>query len=437
MQNITLNLLTHQAEFIKDTTTRNLALVGGYGAGKTQALATKLIILSLLNPGHEGIALSPTYGMSQKVLIPMIESILRDNGIPHSYSKSNFHFVIGSGLQATKLHIMAAETYERAAGINAAFFGVDECDLINEDVALAAWRLLSSRLRKGKVYQGCAVSTPEGFKFLYKFFEEEPLTDPSLAASRRIIRASTYDNPFLPKEYIQELETQYPPHLIKAYLHGQFVNLSGKTVYYAYSKENNHSNLSLDNIDPYEQLHLGIDFNYAGMSVTTAIIRYDEHNQPEIHLVDEIIGSKNTHECIKAIQYRYKNRNIIAYPDPAGNQRKSSAQDTDIAQLRQAGIPMQLMNIHPLIKDRVASVNALFDNGQNQHRLKINPRTCPYLTKAIASQTYDIAGNPKKNVLLGINETYIDGPLDALGYFVYTKFPLHTATSRTLKITGV
>ena len=409
-----------------------MALVGGYGAGKTKALATKLITLAHLNAGFEGIALSPTYGMSQKVLVPELEQQLRDFNIKFSYNKSNLVFDINVARNTvTRLHVLAAESYKRAAGINAAFFGVDECDLIAPDLATAAWQMLSSRLRRGKVYQGCAVSTPEGYNFLWKFFVDDVQQKPDLASTRKIIRANTYDNPFLPAEYIAELEAQFPPHLIKAYLMGEFVNLAGKQVYYNFDREANASTVTLEDVQQFETIHLGMDFNYAGMSVTAAVVR-----ENEVHVFDELLGATNTDACIDQIKKRYFGRKICIYPDPAGNQRKSSAADTDIAQLRKAGLPVRMMSSHPLIKDRVNSVNALLLNGQGERRLRVNTVTCKGTTKALLNQTYDSNGQPKKNVSLGINETFIDGPLDALGYFVYTNWPLRGGGSGAIRLLG-
>ena len=430
--NIDLNLMSHQADFIEDITTRNLCLLGGYGCGKTFSLAIKLITLALYNAGHEGIALSPTYGMATKVLIPNIEEQLRIMQIPFVFNKSSLIFDIKAGGVTTKLHVMAAESYKRVAGINAAFFGIDEADLIQPDLALAAWQMLQSRLRKGNVYQGCAVSTPEGVgSFLQTYFEEDVREKPSLGVSRKIIRASTYDNPFLPKEYIQELEAQYPPHLIKAYLMGEFVNLNGKVVYYTFDKSLNHTDLTLDEVPMNETLFCGLDFNYAGMSFVAGVKRGDG-----MQLIDELVGARNTDECIQQIKERYKGRPILIHPDPAGNQRKTSASDTDIAMLRKAGLPVRVMSSHPLVKDRVSSVNAMFANGEGNRRLLVNTKACKWTTKSLVSQTYLADGKPDKKTTLGVNETLIDGPLDATGYLVYSHFPLRGGGSQQIRMTG-
>ena len=46
------NLLPHQQKFCEDTNHRKLALVCGFGAGKTYALVSKSFMLAAMNVGH-------------------------------------------------------------------------------------------------------------------------------------------------------------------------------------------------------------------------------------------------------------------------------------------------------------------------------------------------------------------------------------------------
>jgi hypothetical protein len=423
--NLTFDLLPHQAEFVEDNTTRNLALVGGYGAGKTEALAYKLIVLSLLNAGHEGIALSPTYGMSSKVLIPKLEELLETH-IGRGKWKLNksdlvFHIDCGKG-RITKLHVLAAESYKRAAGINAAFFGVDEADLIAPDVARAAWRMLSSRLRKGNVFQGVAVSTPEGFKFLYEFFKKEVEEKPELEVERRLIKAKTADNPFLPTSYIDDLRSQFPPALLEAYLNGEFVNLVGSPVYSSYDKELNDTPLVWQELHKDIPFHLGVDFNNHAMSCTVAYVAAGKG-----YVIDELIGHKNTRALIEAIKAKYGSRDIYVYPDASGAAAKTSAASSDIEQLAAAGFQIfapskvsgEGIGSNPRVKNRINAVNALFATSHQPpiRRLFVNQRTCKTLVKCLLQQTYKPDGTPVKD---GV----VDGPVDALGYFVHQIWPV-------------
>ena len=52
IERIYQGLLPHQAEFCQDMDHRKLALVCGFGAGKTYALCSKAVMLACLNIGH-------------------------------------------------------------------------------------------------------------------------------------------------------------------------------------------------------------------------------------------------------------------------------------------------------------------------------------------------------------------------------------------------
>lgn len=408
---LNLDLLPHQAEFLADSTTRNLALVGGYGCGKTYSLALKLIVLALQNPGFEGAALSPTYGMATKVLVPTLEEQLRAHNLKYTYNKSVMTFDIAIMGHTTKLHVMAAETYKRVAGLNLAFFGVDEADLIQADTARAAWQMLSSRLRRGNVYQGVAASTPEGYGFLYQYFVDEVRQKPELAASRRIIRGRTRDNPFLPPSYIEELEQQYPAHLIKAYLEGEFVNLLGTVVYPSFDPAHNNTNRTLSDY-PHHIAHVGVDFNVGKMAAAISVV-----DSGISYTVDELYGARNTEELIHRLRERLPGRHIICYPDSSGKNSSANSSVSSIAMLQQAGFDCRFRSANPRVANRVAAVNVRLKDLHGVRRAFINTAKCPHLVKGLTQQVYDKNGEPDKTA-------DIEHINDAYGYFIHMNWPV-------------
>lgn len=410
---------SHQAEFLADTATRNLALIGGYGCGKTLALAWKLIILSWLNPNCIGIALSPTYKMAIQNLVPTMEEELRTQNIKYTFNKSEMVFRIKVPGGETTIHILPAEHYKRAAGLNAAFFGFDEADLLEPHVFEAAWKMMSSRLRKGKVYQGVAVSTPEGFRGCWKHFVDEPKNNIKLAKQRRIIHASTYDNFTLPPEYIKDLEDQYPPHLIKAYLHGEFVNLKGLPVYYRYnpafdSTDENGNKISgnwtrktIDHFSNDHPLHVGLDFGKSNNPCNIHVIQGEFR-----YAVDQLYGLRNTDECIAAIKQKYGNREMHFYPDANGGECVYNYEKHFGPQY------VHYNPANPPISERVASLHWGIQNPLTKVRhYLVNPDTCKQLDKSLQNQVLDEHSKPDKS-------GGWDHSNDASGYFHITYWPL-------------
>lgn len=402
------DLLSHQLEFIEDCSTRHLALCGGYGSGKTMVLALKIIHLSALNTGYEGCALSPTFNMAHKVLIPELERQLRAANIKYDYSKSFSTFTIFFGNQSCKVHILSAENYERVAGLNLAFGAMDEIDLMNMDTAYASWRMIQSRLRRGKVYQLCAVSTPEGYNFLYDFFEKQ-----KEKTDRRIIKARTRDNPFLPKEYIDSLLETYPSNLISAYLDGEFVNLASGNVYAEFNRETNRTVQTIDDY-PNHILHIGVDFNINNMAAVVSVI-----HQGQIFTLDEFSGLKDTTTLAKAIRQRYPGRPIYIYPDSSGKSGHSNSSFTDISILKDRLFNFEVCynSKNPRVVDRVGAVNAKIKNAKGDISLFVNIEKCPHLVEGLEQQGWGKDGNPDKS-------NGLDHHLDALGYFIHFRFPI-------------
>ena len=73
---ISQNLLPHQAKFCDNMDSRKLALVCGFGAGKTHALISKSCILAALNVGHVSAIFEPTAPMLRDILQRTMNELL-------------------------------------------------------------------------------------------------------------------------------------------------------------------------------------------------------------------------------------------------------------------------------------------------------------------------------------------------------------------------
>lgn len=414
-----ITLLPHQLEFCSDVSTRYLALCGGYGCGKTYAFVTKAVHLALLNGGSEGAVLEPTIDMARRILVPEMINFLENNNIDYVYKKADKEFMIQTSKGISKIHVLSGENYTRLVGLNLAWFGVDEVDTIrNKDIAKDMFDVLISRIRDKKApnIQGFFTSTPEGFHFLYDTFEKEvaekKLTD------RRLIRGRTMDNPHLADGFIESLLQNYTAEQCEAYLNGQFINLNTGTIYYSFNRNDNHSDISLD--DPMMDkhiLHIGMDFNVGKCSAVTHIV---VKGQPIA--VDEIQGIKNTEDMIKEIQRRYPKRVIRVYPDASGSNEKTNSNQTDHILLSKAGFKVVAKKKNPYVKDRIANMNAMFHNSKGERNYKVNTRKCPIYTTCLEQQSYTKNGEPDK-----MHDQ--DHPNDAAGYFITTVFPMKSRAS--------
>lgn len=410
-----IELLSYQYEFVMDTSTRFIGLIGGYGSGKTVSAVWKAIDLASRNVGYRGALLEPTNVMVRDVLIPQMDLALEEAGIPHEFRASPYpeyklYFEDG----CSTILLRSAENYKRLVGLNLAWFGVDEADTIERRLAWQMWTVLISRLRTGDVNQGFTTSTPEGFGFLYELFVKKDGDD------RRFVQARSSDNPHLPQEFLESLAVNYDPQQIKAYMNGEFVNLNSETIYYSFDRNLNHSDISLSD-DKYSKhiLHIGQDFN---IGKCASVVHIVVDGKPIA--VDEIIGAKNTEQVIEIVKSRYPGRAIRFYPDSSGKNNKTNATVTDIILLQQAfGRTNVIFSTkNPRVSSRIGSMNAMFCNSKNERRYLVNTTMCPRYTETLEQQSYNKFGEPDKSHDL-------DHPNDAAGYFIHMMYPLASRSS--------
>ena len=409
-------LLPTQHAFVSDFDNRETAFIGGYGAGKSVSACCKALTLASKNQGYAGCILSPTYGMLTDTLIPTMEQVLKAKKVKYDFRSSPQPFFLLYFRKGTsKIFCRSAENYRRLASLNLAWAVVDEADLIKKDDMISAWKMLQSRLRTGKLRQLCATSTPEGFEGAYHLFVKDN------KPYRKIYKAKTTENYHLPQDYIENLYASYSPQEIEAYINGEFVNLTSGTVYYGFDRKENHTDKTAADFIIRNQhkelrpvLHIGCDFNVGQTSGMVCVVK-----DKVVYVVDEFTELRDTEALIQAIKARYDGYKVIMYPDSSGKSGSTATTISDIAQLKTAfgATNVKYPSKNPKILNRVKSLNARILNSKGERRLFVNTTMCETLTSCLEQQTYDKGGLPDKS-------NNLDHPLDALGYAIWTMFPI-------------
>jgi len=402
-----------QLAFVDDEESAILAITAGYGAGKTTALCCKAVSLAIANQGYVGCIMEPTAPMIRDIWITEFDAYLERYEIPYSFR--------ASPLPAYTLHLPGGDTHlicrsfeavSRIVGVNLSHIIVDEIDTVNYSVASKAFPKILGRLRSGVVRQFAAASTPEGFKWLYNEFGSP---DALARTDRKLIKMKTTDNPHLPGDFVERLKANYDPSLLKAYLDGEFVNLNTGQVYDRFDREKH----VVDSVDANnEPLHVGVDFNVGNMSAVIAVRLNDK-----LVVIDEVSGSHDTDTLAQEIKRRYADRRIYVYPDASGGNRSTNASQTDIQILETYGFSNQSGRSNPPVRDRVAAVQAVLENGKGQIRLQVT-KNCKRTIECLELQSYTEKGDPDK-------DAGYDHMNDALGYVIWRLFnPLHARSGR-------
>lgn len=391
--------------------------LGGYGSGKTQTLLDCAFRDALSSPYALIAMYEPTYDLVRLILAPRLTALLEVNGMRYKHNKQE-NIVYVSSPQCGDFVLRTLENPERIVGYESYRAHVDELDTLKQANAELVWQKIIARNRQRPMglanpqNRVSVYSTPEGFRFVHDRWGKNP------SANYQMVKASTYSNPFLPDDYIDGLYETYPPHLVQAYVMGDFVNMSSGSVYPDFNRTLNHTNSV---IMPEEVLHVGMDFNVLKMAAAVGVIRND---RPLI--LEELTKVRDTPSMAQILKERYVERGhtVVIYPDASGaNTSSKKASESDLSILRAAGFNLRVNNANPAVKDRVNSVNALILNQKGDRRLLINTDRCPELTANIEQQAYDKNGEPDK----ASGQDHLN---DAVGYFLVKRWPV---TKRNVK----
>lgn len=399
------NLHDNQKRYVKSDHLHT-GIVGGYQSGKSVSATIKCITKQLIDPGVPIAYYLPTYGLIEDMLVPKFENLYQKIGIEINHIKSESKIITPYG----EIWMRSMDNPDRIVSYSVGYSVVDEVDVVHQNKRTDAIKRISSRNSYKKSTKNCIdfVSTPEGYTYMYNFFIK------NANKNKQLLNLKTLENiSNLGEGYIDGLKEQYDSIQLKAYLDGEFVNLSSHNVYYKFDRKTNHSDREAKDL---EILYVGLDFNIGNMNAVIHVI--DKMNPIA---VDEITGAYDTEQICSMLKQKYPKNKIIIYPDSSGKNRSTNATKTDIAILKDNMFRLKYKQQNPLVKDRVKNMNRMFCDGKGKTRYFVNTRKCPDYTEALERMPNDKNGEPDKS-------SGFDHVTEAAGYFIYYEFPLKKDT---------
>ena len=133
---------------------------------------------------------------------------------------------------------------------------------------------------------------------------------------------------------------------------------------------------------PAAKSSLGCDFNVGVMAGVLGSRVGDT-----LHIWDEVaLKQSNTDEMCMHLRNKFPQRQIVAYPDPTGSARKTSAAgETDHGIIRKYGYKV-ISPKHPwAVKDKINSTNWLIRTAHGDIKMLVHPR-CKNTIKALAQR---------------------------------------------------
>jgi hypothetical protein len=400
-----ISLTASQAEFVALTTTNNL-FCAGMGSGKTHTMSLKAVMDMMLGPDVLTVVYEPDYPLIKEVAVPAVIGWLNffglEEGTDFVYNK-NDHKITTLVPEYGNMLFKSLNDPDKLIAYQSYSSHIDELDTLPDDKAALCYQKIIGRNRQqpnihashkvenkttGKlecVNRINVYTTPEGYQFCYKKWGVHKTKQ---KPNHSMVQGKTRENPTVTDAWIEEMTQGLTDQQVKAYLNGEFVNMTAGTVYYAYDRT---IHTSREKIIPGETLYIGMDFNVYHMSATV-YVRRDGGRQ--WHAVEEISDVRDTADIITLIEDRYLQsaRKVIIYPDASGDAQKTSAATSDIAQLKDAGFTVRHPRKNGRVKDRVAATNKGFENGL----IFVNEVACPQVASCFEQQAYNKKGEPDK-----------------------------------------
>jgi predicted phage terminase large subunit-like protein len=158
------------------------------------------------------MVIAPTFRMLHDSTLATFLELTRAGGVLATFNKSD---MVAELVNGTRVLFRSADEPDRLRGVNLGWFVLDEGALCTQET----WLILLARLRESPGAWIC--TTPRGFDWLYETFVKRESTD------YEVIKSSTRDNPFLPKEFVNRLEQQYTSQWQRQEIEGEFCELEG------------------------------------------------------------------------------------------------------------------------------------------------------------------------------------------------------------------
>ena len=390
--------LTNPQKNVIQDKSRFRVLITGRRFGKTY-LAVNELAKFASQPNKKVWYVAPSYRQAKAICW----GVLKEKMIYHKWVKSINHSDLTITLKNnSQITLRGSDNEQSLRGVGLDFLCIDEF----ADVSKEAWyEVLRPTLSDTKGH-ALFCGSPRGFGNwsydLYKMGETNK--------DWQSFQYTTLEGEQVTQDEIEQAKQDLDLRTFQQEYEATFVNYSGM-IYYNFSRDKNI-------IEKYTKdspvLHIGLDFNVDPMSAVVCIIENDR-----IIVIDEIqIYSSNTNEMCDEIKTRYKNKQIVVYPDPSARQRKTSAGGlTDLSILKNNGFDVRCRSTAPLVRDRINAVNSKLKNVNGKNSLFI-VKFCKNAIKSIERQIY------KEGTHIPEKDSGYDHMNDALGYLIEYLYPL-------------
>jgi hypothetical protein len=308
-------------------------------------------------------------------------------------------------VNGSQICLKSAEQGDNLRGESLDAVLIDEfCDIDLDEIWLQIIRPSLSDKKGSAMFTGTPKAGNQAARDLY----DNHLTKKNWAS----FTYTTAEGGFVDAEEIAQAREDLSPKVFRQEYEASWENFSGVI----FNEFGEHNIQEVREPVEHEVVYIGMDFNVTPMSAVIG-----RQTKIGLEIYDEIyLDNSNTTEMIDEIRTRYPRNPIVVWPDPAGVQRKSSANgNTDIKLLELAGFQTRYHRQHPLVRDRINCGNSLFfKRADGSTRFTIDP-ACKKTITSLKNWAY------KPESTTPTKDSGFDHGCDALTYMIQFLFPIN------------
>jgi phage terminase large subunit len=393
--------LTEPQRQVWNANERFKLLCSGRRFGKTYLCIARLIAWAIENPGSLNWYVTQTYISAKQIAWRQLKSMLpQELMLKTNETELSVELVNGSRIQ-----LKGADRADALRGVSLSSLVIDEAAYVKQE----AWEMVLRPALSDQGGPAWFITTPAGSSnWFHDLWEQSTEFDDWTTFSFTTIEGGN-----VPAEEIEAARLTLDERTFRQEYLASFETLSGR-VYPDFSDDT----ITEDAADTGGPIFRGTDFN---VSVLAGVL--GSRVGDTLHIWDEVsVKQTNTDEVCAMLQERFKDRKVIAYPDPTGSARKtSSAGRTDHEIIRQYGFSCVSPKAPWAVKDKINATNSMIRNASGQIRLFIHPR-CKNTIKALKNVTYKQGADDYVIDKSAGIEHWTDG----LGYLIMSEYnPLH------------
>lgn len=402
--------------------------MGGFGAGKTKALVWDVVDRCMATPGHRIALLRDTMGdLQDSTMQTFFEECPAE--LIYVYRRKDAKVIMQNGSEVLFRSFRAYKQSPRnqneskIKSLNLGGFGVDEAN----EITKAEFLMLHGRLRLDTVrdhFGALVTNPPNKDHWIYELFASDKADKSKYA----LIQASSRENPFLPPDFIPNLEKEYPPGWVKKFVDGEFgFMVTGDPVYEGFKKEWHCKPVKWQK--HYGAVHRYWDFGWHRPAVVWAQVT------PDLvwKIYKEYMGYQTyiqyfAPKVIDISNKMFPGAKFLDFCDPAGTQITDKTTRSTI-QILQEDFGIRMQYRFSLITEGVDLVQKkITSTACGEPALQIHPEECPILVTGFEGGYARAKVSDGKGMMTSepIKDGYFEHLHDALRYGAVNVFGSHS-----------